>query len=96
MFVVTLTYVVPLSEVELHLPAHVEYLKAQYAAGLFLASGRRVPRTGGLILARAASREALDAVLADDPFARAGVARYDVVEFSPTMTCPELDFLKES
>lgn len=96
MFVVTLTYTAALEKVDALLPAHVEYLKRQYAEGVFLVSGRRIPRTGGVILAAAADRCALDAVLAEDPFAQEGVADYDVVEFTPTMTCPELEFLKQS
>ena len=38
----------------------------------------------------APSREALLDVLAQDPFACEGAARYDVVEFTPSMTAPEL------
>ncbi len=96
MFVVTVTYVVPIEEVDAVLGAHREFLRRQYEAGIFLASGPQEPRTGGVILARAETRAALDAVLAQDPFAHAGVARYDVTEFHPIMTCPELDFLKQS
>ncbi|WP_323916952.1 YciI family protein [Aeromonas caviae] len=47
MFVVTLTYVKPLAEIDALIPAHIAWLERQYAAGHFLASGRRVPRIGG-------------------------------------------------
>lgn len=47
MFIVSLTYKRPLSEVDQHLEAHVAYLKQQYGDGHFIASGRKVPRTGG-------------------------------------------------
>lgn len=90
MFVVTLTYTVPLERIDELVPEHVAWLERQYAAGAFLASGRRVPRTGGVILARAESPAALDAILAGDPFAVAGAATYQVTEFLPTMTAPEL------
>lgn len=76
-------------------PHMLHFFEEQYDAGVFLASGRRVPRTGGVILARAESREALDTLLECDPFAQAGAARYEVVEFIPSMTCSELEFLKE-
>ena len=95
MFVVTLTYVVPLEEVDAHLEEHIDYLEAQYAAGVFLASGPRVPRTGGVILARADSEAALKAVLDQDPFSRHGLADYDVVEFVARMTSPELEPIRE-
>jgi uncharacterized protein YciI len=96
MFIVSLTYIRPLSEVDAVLDAHVSWLKQGYLDGLFLASGRKVPRDGGVIMARASSREALERVLADDPFARAGVARYDVIEFTPSMTAAGLEQLVES
>ncbi|WP_137936831.1 YciI family protein [Chitinivorax sp. B] len=96
MFVVTLTYLRPIEAVDATLPGHVQYLQRQFADGVFLASGRRVPRTGGVILARADSLTALQAVLADDPFHQLGIARYDVIEFTPTMTAPGLDLLKET
>jgi uncharacterized protein YciI len=89
-FVVTLTYTAPLERIDELIPEHVAFLEKHYAAGAFLASGRRVPRTGGVILARAESRAELDAILAEDPFAREQVATYEVTEFLPTMTAPEL------
>lgn len=76
------------------IPAHVAWLKAHYAAGHFLASGRRVPRSGGVILASGLTREALERVLAGDPFRQAGAAEYEVTEFVPSMTAPQLDSLR--
>lgn len=95
MFVVSLTYICDMSEVDKHLDAHIEYLEQQYKEGVFLASGRKVPRTGGVILARAESVEALEEVLSLDPFKVHGLASYDVTEFVPTKTSVELEFLKE-
>lgn len=94
MFIISLTYKKPLETVDTHLEEHVAYLKEQYAAGLFLASGRKYPRTGGIILARSDSREAVEAAIAKDPFHRLGIAEYEITEFLPTMTSPELEFLK--
>jgi len=84
MFVVVLHYVRPLSEIEAHLPEHRGFLDKHYAAGHFLASGAQEPRVGGVILARNLSREALDAVLAEDPFHRERLAEYQVIEFTPS------------
>ncbi|MGF1431457.1 YciI family protein [Kitasatospora sp. LaBMicrA B282] len=91
MFVVTLTYTAPLDRIDELIPDHVAWLDRYYEAGIFLASGRRVPRTGGVILAQAESAAQLEAVLAEDPFGRAGVAEYQVVEFLPTKTAPLLE-----
>ncbi|WP_022662816.1 YciI family protein [Paucidesulfovibrio longus] len=93
MFIVSLTYLKPLEVIDSLLEEHVAWLKANYADGVLLASGRKVPRTGGILLARAESREALDAVLAGDPFHREGAARYEVIEFAASMAAPGLEAL---
>ena len=88
MFIVTLTYLKPVEEIDALMNEHVAWLKRHYEDGLFVASGRRVPRVGGVILARSGDEPALRAALAADPFAVHGAARFDVVEFAPSMTAP--------
>lgn len=95
MFIVSLTYIKPLEEVDALLEEHVTYLKEQYALGNFVASGRKVPRTGGVILARSVSREEIETIITLDPFYRHHVAEYEISEFSPTMSVDELVFLRE-
>ena len=94
MYVVTLTYLRPLEEVDAQLAGHVAWLERHYASGLFIASGRRVPRTGGVILARSGDAAMLQAALAEDPFVTHGLARVDVVEFTPVMAAPGAEMLK--
>ncbi|MEO0472087.1 MAG: YciI family protein [Bacteroidota bacterium] len=93
MFIVELTYTVPLEAVDQHLEAHIDFLKRQYAAGHFLASGRKVPRSGGIILAQAENQNALQAIIEEDPFHIHQLAAYRITEFVPSMTVPELEFL---
>lgn len=93
MFIITLTYQKSLEEVDAHLSDHVAFLKANYAKGIFVASGRKNPRNGGIILALAANRAEIEAVIACDPFYIHDVATYEITEFIPTMTSPELAFL---
>ncbi|MCE0496110.1 YciI family protein [Vibrio salinus] len=95
MFIVSLTYVCELTKVDQFVGEHRDYLDKQYASGVFLASGRKEPRNGGVILANAESRAKLDVLLEQDPFYQNGVAKYDVIEFIPSKTCPELDFLRQ-
>jgi uncharacterized protein YciI len=90
MFVVSLTYTAPLARIDAFLEAHRAFLAEQYARGLFLMSGRKEPRDGGIIIAHAASRAELESVLRDDPFQQAGLARYEITEFVPTMTAEAL------
>jgi uncharacterized protein YciI len=94
MFIVSLTYTAPLEEVDQHLDEHVSYLKRQYAAGGFVASGRKIPRTGGIILSKLENRATLDAVLEQDPFHRAGVADYETIEFDPSMVAEGFEILQ--
>jgi len=93
-FVVNLTYIKPLTEVDAHLEAHMRFLKTQFERGVFVASGRKVPRDGGVILARSDSREALWKVLEQDPFHRAGIARFDVIEFIASTVQPGFENLE--
>jgi uncharacterized protein YciI len=94
MFIVTLTYLKHVEEVDALMPGHIEWLNQGYDDGLFVASGRRIPRTGGVILARSGDERALVDFLARDPFAIHGAARFDVVEFSATKTAPGLEAVK--
>jgi len=96
MFVVSVKYIVPLEEVDRHLSAHVEFLNKNYEKGIFLVSGRKVPRTGGVIIARVGSRQELERVLSEDPFNIAGVAEYDITEFVASLTAKELTSMKEA
>ena len=94
MFIVTLTYLKPVEDVDALMPGHLAWLDEGYADGLFVASGRRIPRTGGVILARSGDEAALSAFLARDPFVIHGAARCDVVEFAASRTSSGLEGLK--
>lgn len=85
LFVVDLHYVQPIEEIDPLIDAHIAFLKSNYAAGRFLASGAKVPRTGGVIIAVAKDRSEIEACLPDDPFHQHGIAEYTITEFNPTM-----------
>jgi uncharacterized protein YciI/uncharacterized damage-inducible protein DinB len=89
-FVVELTYTAPIEKVDALLQPHRAHLARGYSEGLLLASGPKEPRVGGIILARAASKAELEAFLAEDPFATAGIATYRVIEFHPVKQQPWL------
>ncbi len=95
MFIVSLTYKCSLEEVDSHLDAHVAYLKQEYTNGSFITSGRKVPRTGGIILSGVKTREELESILDKDPFRQAGLADYDITEFMPSMVAEGFENLKE-
>ncbi|MFF7177798.1 YciI family protein [Streptomyces sp. NPDC008121] len=90
MFVLELTYTAPVERVDPLLDAHIAWLDAQYAAGVFIASGRKNPRDGGIILAAGVDRERIEKIAAADPFTVEGVCAYRITEFYATKTAPEL------
>ncbi|QDQ14703.1 YciI family protein [Streptomyces spectabilis] len=90
MFVMELTYTAPVDRVDALLAEHVAWLDEQYAAGVFLASGRKNPRDGGVILAVGDSRAQIEEVAARDPFVTGGVCAYRITEFLATKTAPAL------
>jgi len=95
LFIVSITYTAPLDIIDRHIPAHIEFLNEQYRLGNFQLSGRKAPRTGGVILATVEARATLDRILGQDPFKRAMLARYEVSKFVPTKSSNALKFLVE-
>jgi len=95
MFIISLTYIVDLQEVDKLLPKHIEYLQNQYEKGNFIASGRKIPRTGGIIFSKVENIQKLEEILEQDPFKINNLARYDIQEFIPSMTSDEFLNLKE-
>lgn len=93
MFIINLTYKVSLDQVDTMLEDHVEYLNEQYEAGYFLASGRKNPRNGGVILAKVESRQFVEEIIKKDPFHKHDLADYELIEFQPSKTSDELKFL---
>lgn len=96
MFVLEVTYHAPLETVKAALPAHHAWLDEHFKAGLFLASGRKSTRDGGVILAVGKDRARIEKILEEDPFITEGLATYRVVEFTAANTAPELEKHRET
>jgi uncharacterized protein YciI len=84
MFIISLTYKTSLENVERFIPEHNDFLEKYYRSGNFIASGRKEPRTGGIILADAHSKNEVEEIIKEDPFYIHQVADYDITEFFPT------------
>jgi len=95
MYVVSLTYRVPQEIVDFHNDAHIAWLQKAFDDGVFIAAGRKIPRTGGLLLSQA-ERETLDASLALDPFYTNGVADFEVLEFHASRVAPGFENLLDT
>jgi uncharacterized protein YciI len=93
MLILSLTYKVPLDQADAQMEPHMAWVKRGYAEGYFLASGRKQPRTGGVILAKG-ERAVLERLCAEDPFVIHGIADYDITEVILSTTAPGLDTLK--
>ena len=97
MFIIDLTYIVPLEELDQHMADHVKYLRKYYKKDVFVASGRKVPRTGGIILALADSKEAIEKIIKEYPFYKHELAEFTITEFLTSQYHPELKaFLNQS
>ena len=85
LFVAVLTYLRPLAEMDAAGPDHVAWLQRGYDDGSLLASGRRVPRTGGIIIARGTDVAEVEAHLRTDPFQQRGLASAEMYPFEAVM-----------
>lgn len=94
MYLILLTYVKPLAEVEAVLEAHRAYLRDAPEASDIVLTGRKHSRDGGLVMLHATDRAAVDRFIAADPYALAGVASFEVLGFDVAQVCAGLESLK--
>jgi len=89
-FLINMNYIVPLEIVVEVAPEHRAYLKAQFEAGRLLFSSARVPRTAGVLLARAEDISTIYEMIEGDPFKTEGIGEFEVVEITPILWAEEL------
>jgi uncharacterized protein YciI len=82
-FIIEVTYLIPLEQIAEITPEHRAFLQTGYERGWLLMSGPCVPRTGGMVVGRAPSLEAMQQFFQDDPYQKRGIAAYRFVEFEP-------------
>lgn len=90
MFVIELVYKADLQDIDAHMAAHVRFLKKYYADGTFLASGRKIPRDGGIILATGKSKQEIETLIKEDPFHKHGLADFRVIEFRASQRADDM------
>jgi uncharacterized protein YciI len=96
MFIINLNYIVPLETLDAHMADHVAFLRKYYAKNVFVASGRKVPRTGGIILALAKSKDEVEKIISEDPFYKHKLAEFSIMEFLTSQYHPDLKKLLKS
>lgn len=96
MFIITLTYKAPIEEVDKYLIEHRAFLDTGYQQNIFIASGPKQPRTGGIILSQLKNRIELEAFIKNDPFFINHIADVEITEFSPVKFHPAFEpFVEE-
>ncbi|HEU5280605.1 MAG TPA: YciI family protein [Gammaproteobacteria bacterium] len=89
MFVILVTYKKPLETVDKHLVDHADFLEKGYEKNYFIVSGRKNPRTGGIIISQLKDRNQLENILKNDPFYIHEIADYEIIEFIPGKYHPD-------
>lgn len=95
-FVIKLTYVKPVDEVDRFLSDHKAWVKKGFDEGVFLLSGGLRPRTGGLLLALGNDRGAIETRVSQDPFIVNSVASACIMEVMPSSLDERLGFVRSS
>jgi uncharacterized protein YciI len=89
MFIINLDYIVPLEQLDAHMTEHVKYLHKYYKQNVFVTSGRKVPRTGGIIIAMGKSKEEIETIVKEDPFYIHHLAKFTITEFLTSQVHPD-------
>jgi len=92
-FVVEVTYIKPIQEIDRFLVPHRDYLELHYQKKNLLASGPQNPRTAGLILTRFRTRAEVEHFITGDPFHQEGLATYRIIDFDPVKSDPQFKAL---
>lgn len=89
MVIVNITYTVELGKIEQKLEEHIDFLNKYYANNKFICSGRKNPRTGGVILCNA-DKEEVSEIIKEDPFYINNLGNYEIIEFEASKINKEL------
>ena len=93
MILIELNYLANLEQIDEHLADHVKFLDANYANGNFICSGRKNPRTGGIILTKLNNTTEAKEVVLHDPFYIHQVAEYRFIDFTPSKYQPDFEII---
>jgi len=70
---------------------HKAHLDREYKSKKLMFGGRKIPRTGGIIISKHSDIETLKLVLNEDPFIKSGAVSYSITEFDPVMASEEFE-----
>lgn len=75
------------------MPDHIAWLKEKIEQGKLLMYGGLNPQQGGAVLARGASKDEIEALIADDPFVTQNIVNVEINEIAPKGAGEALSFL---
>jgi len=84
------TYLQPPDVVNQTRPAHLEWLKGEVAAGRIVLAGRLEDETGAILISGDISADEAQAIVDNDPYTAAQVARYELTPFNGAFRAPGL------
>jgi uncharacterized protein YciI len=84
------TYLQPPDVVNEARPAHLEWLKGEVTAGRIVLAGRLEDESGAILLTGDMSADEAQAIVDNDPYTAAEVARYERLSFNGAFRAPGL------
>jgi uncharacterized protein YciI len=94
LFVVLLRFAEGRSRAKELMDGHDAWIRRGFDDGVFLMVGALRPALGGVVLAQAEARAALEARVQSDPFVAEGVVSAEVLEIAPSRVDARLDFVR--
>lgn len=82
-FLIEIEYTAPMEIINMIVGEHRQFLQTGYDKGWLLMSGPKSPKTGGLVIARAPSLQAIQEFFFNDPYQQHKAATYHFIEFDP-------------
>jgi uncharacterized protein YciI len=89
------SYITAEENVAPHRQRHIEWVQKYFDSGIFLMSGPKKSKLGGVILAKNIEKELLKKIIAEDSYVTADVAEYQIVDFTARLAAPDLETLTQ-
>ncbi len=84
MYLMVSTYLAPLDEVDQAREEHLRFIDGLEERKLVVSAGRQDPPVGGVVLLAVETETEASALMADDPYVRRGLARYEAIGWQPS------------
>lgn len=96
MYLLNVSYNQAPRNVEPHVSRHAVWVRQHFSDGTFLLAGPKKSSLGGVILAKSMLRSELQRLLAEDPYVKAEVVDYQIVDFDCKLARSGLDTLSRA